>query len=81
MLAAKQPSESRKKETLCSAKNLANCSRSRSVQSAQRTMRDDEKVGASSEAEAEAEEEEDAIARRGGRAVYGATRLVKNLVR
>jgi len=71
MLAAKQPSESRKKETLCSAKNLANCSRSRSVQSAQRTMRDDEKVGASSEAEAEAEaeaeEEEDAIARRGGR--------------
>jgi hypothetical protein len=41
MLAAKQPSASRKKETLCSAKNLANCSRSRSVQSAQRTMRDD----------------------------------------
>jgi hypothetical protein len=67
MLAAKQPSVSRKKETLCSAKNLANCSRSRSLQSAQRTMRDDEKVGASSDdadadtADAEAAEAADIV--------------------
>jgi hypothetical protein len=46
-LAAKEPSASWKKDTLCSAKKRAKASRSASEQSDQRTMRDDENTGPS----------------------------------